>query len=219
MQLFYLSAIFTTTHSKRKVSSYHQTHPDISYNTLSHRNEEYHLSTVLSMPHSYCQNDYYHGDHDSKPTSAYRQCSGAITNSSATPSHRNTRIFEPADFTRARREVPSETTMPSWFKHSRVTDAKSYAAHAAHVSMWQEVHGIRVQSGVWAQERYVDRDGAREQYMAAYSGARQARRRRIGLDTVKEEEQMWWFGRKDTWCNKQEKLTDKKDRLYIVRRK
>jgi hypothetical protein len=189
----------------------------------------------MSQSSSYFKNDYYHSYHDAKPISSYEQYYRAMAASLLTPPRHNTGIVEPVDVAVRRYAPILGANMPSWFKHKRNPEATSYAAHAAHLSMWEDVHGRRAQEVGW---RYVKDDGyvRRGEYMKGYGyggreqyvnsdgyGAReqyaQAGRRRL----EEEEEQMWWYGRRDRWVGAKEKEKEKprfrKDKMYIVRRR
>lgn len=165
--------------------------------------------------------DMYDGSYlDSKPTSPYDQYYRAMSTSSSVPPRRLTRIFEPADLA-VRRYDPIDANMPYWFRHTRNKESTTYAADAAHRSMWHDVQGRRAQDIGWSSKSYVSDGGygGRMQYVNDRGyGARQMYKSGRG---VEEEEQSWWYGRKDRWVAEKPKETPlfRKEKMYIVRRR
>jgi hypothetical protein len=169
------------------------------------------------MSHSPYQDRSYHSFPDSKPTSSYDKYYRSVA---ATPPRRPTRIIEPAELA-VRRYDPTDVNMPSWFSHTRKKESTTYAAHAAHTSMWQDVQGRRGQEIGWASKQCVNDGGyaASVQYVND-SGYGVREQYKVGQG-VEEEEQTWWYGSRDHWVGEKakERPLFRKEKMYIVRRR
>jgi hypothetical protein len=86
----------------------------------------------------------------------------------------NTLLLTPREPTHYSTSIYTSHQMPSWFTSSPSSKPKntSYAAHAAHVSMWRDIHGhVRT---------------TREEYWDEYMHGERRYGRWCGLETVEE---------------------------------